>query len=171
MSLGRRVKAEMEEVALTTLYFALWLGVLMLLKRLILDEYHIEFRGLSMALLGALIIAKVVLVLEHVPLGPWVRRQAALLDLVLRTLLYTLGVAGVLLLEKAFEARQEAGGFGPALAGVLEHRDIAHVWVNTICVASALLVFNAVTVLRRHLGDGRLIQLFVAPLPITGRKS
>ena len=163
MSLGQSLKKEIEEVALTTLYFAVWLGVLVLLKRLILEDYQIEFRGLSLALVGALIIAKVVLVLEHVPLGPWVRRHAALFEVLLRTLLYTLGVAAVLLLEKAFEARHDEGGFGAALGRVLQHRDIAHVWANTICVGSALLVFNAVSVLRHHLGEGRLVALFLAP--------
>jgi hypothetical protein len=163
VSLGPRLKKEIKEVALTTLYFAVWLGVLVLLKRLILADYQIEFHGVSIALVGALIIAKVVLVLEHVPLGQWIRRHIAVFEVLLRTLLYTLGVAVVLLLEKAFEARHEEGGFGAALARVLEHRDIAHVWANTICVGSALLVFNAVSVLRRHLGEGRLAALFLAP--------
>jgi hypothetical protein len=163
MSLKQRLTKEAEEVALTTLYFAVWLGALVLLKRLILADYWIEFHGLSLALVGALIIAKVVLVLEHAPLGPWVRRHAVLFEVLLRTLLYTLGVAVVLLLEKAFESRHEEGGFGAALGRVLQHRDIAHVWANTICVGSALLVFNALSVLRRHLGEGRLVALFLAP--------
>ena len=163
MSLKEGLKKEIKEVALTTLYFAVWLGVLVLLKRLILADYWIEFHGMSLALIGALIIAKVVLVLEHVPLGRWLRRHAVLLEVLLRTLLYTLGVAVVLLLEKAFESRHEEGGFGAALARVLQHRDIAHVWANTICVGSALLVFNALSVLRRHLGEGRLVALFLAP--------
>jgi hypothetical protein len=158
------LRKEIETVALTTLYFAVWLGVLMLIKRLILEEYRIEFRGMSLALLGALVIAKVVLILEHVPLGQWVRRHAALVDVALRTLMYTLGVVVVLLLEKAFESRHENGGFGAALAKVFQHRDIPHVWANTICVGSALLVFNALAVLRHHLGMGRLIPLFLKPL-------
>ena len=158
------LKREIEAVALTTLYFAVWLGVLVLIKRLILEQYSIEFRGLSLALLGALVIAKVVLILEHVPLGDWVRRHAALLEVLARTLLYTLGVLAVLLLEKAFESRHENGGFGVSLARVFEHRDIAHVWANTICVASALLLFNALSVVRRQLGGGRLVPLFLRPL-------
>lgn len=158
------VKKEIESVALTTLYFVVWLGMLVIIKRLVLDEYQIESRGLSMALVGALVIAKVVLLLEHVPLGQWVRSRAALLDVVLRALLYTLGVAVVLLLEKAFEARHENGGFGASLARVFQHRDIYHVWANTLCVASALFVFNALAVVRHHLGGGKLIPLFLKPL-------
>ena len=94
-------------------------------------------------LVGALVVAKVVLVMEHVPLGPWVRKQPAALEVTLRTLLYTVGVLMALLIEKAFEARHEDGGFVPALVQVFQHRDIHHVWANTIAVSCALSGFNA----------------------------
>lgn len=68
-----------------------------------------------MALVGAMIVGKVVLVMEHVPLGAWGRRQPAWADAVVRTALYGCGVAAVLLVEKAVEGRQEAGGIGRAL--------------------------------------------------------
>ena len=165
MSVQQRAKEELKAVALTTLYFATWLGVLLILKGLVLAEYQIEFGGLSIALIGALVIAKVVLVMEHVPLGSWLRRQRAVLDVILRTALYAFGVFVVLLLEKAFEARHEYGGFGPALAQVLQHRDMPHVWANTICVAGSLLWFNVFSIVRRHLGERVLVRLFLARPP------
>src|SRR4030095_7721240 len=110
LSARQRLQKEIRTVALTTLYFAVWFSLVAVLKTLLLEEYRIEFRGLSLALIGALIVAKVVLVLEYVPLGSWVRKQAALLDVVVRTLLYTFGVAIVLLLERAFETRHAHGG-------------------------------------------------------------
>lgn len=54
-------------VGAATIYFAAWLSLLILLKVLVLEEYHIRFRGLSTVVVGALVLAKVVLVLEHVP--------------------------------------------------------------------------------------------------------
>jgi len=75
VSLQQKLKDEIKAVAITTLYFATWLGLLVLLKKLILEEYQIEFHGLSVALVGALVLAKVVLVLEHVSLGTWVRSR------------------------------------------------------------------------------------------------
>src|SRR5215831_15502769 len=102
MSLRQKLGKEIREVTMVTLGFFIWFGVLILLKRLYLAEYQIRFRGLSLALLGALVVAKVVLVMEHVPLGQWVRQHAAGVDVILRTLLYTLGVFVVLLLERGF---------------------------------------------------------------------
>src|SRR6516164_9695850 len=90
MSYAKKVVKELRAVLVTTLYFAFCFGLLVLLKRLYLAEYQIEFRGLSLALVGALVAAKVVLVLEHVSLGQWIRAHPVMLEVVLRTLLYML---------------------------------------------------------------------------------
>ena len=97
-------------------------------------------------------IVGIVVLLEKVSLGEWVRNQPVALDIVLRTFLYTIGVWIALLLEKAFEARHEHGGFGPSLLAIFEHRDIHHVWASTIGVCAALLVFITFFVLKRHYG-------------------
>jgi hypothetical protein len=162
MGIRQKLAEEIKALVFATVYFAVWFGVLVFLKELILAEYQIAFRGLSLALVGALVVAKVVLVMEHVTLGQWIRRHPAVVDVVARTLLYGLGVFVALLLEKAFESRHEYGGFGPALGQVFQHRDMPHVWANTICVGFALLGFNALAVLRRHLGEGKLTRLFLA---------
>lgn len=73
MSIKQKLKHELKAIVLVTLFFAAWLGSLMGLKVLILEDYHIRFGGFSMVLLGALVLAKVVLILEHVPLGAWHR--------------------------------------------------------------------------------------------------
>jgi hypothetical protein len=161
----QKLKEEIKAVALATLYFAVWIGVLVVLKQLVLEEYHIQFNGLSLAIVGALILAKVVLVLEHVPLGEWTRTRPALLDVVLRTVMYALGVLVVLLLEKAFDVRHEYGGFVPSLIALYQHADVHHIWVNAICLTGALLGYNILSVVRLHLGKGGLIKLFLSPLP------
>lgn len=163
MSFRQKLTKEIKKIALSTLYFATWLGVLVAVKQLILAEYRIEFHGLSMALLGALVLAKVVLVLEHVPLGAWIQKQPVLIDVILRTALYTLGVFVVLLLEKTFEGRRDQGGFGPALIAVFQQANVYHVWANLICMSGALFGYNALAVIRGQLGEGGLIRLFLSP--------
>ena len=165
MSFGQKLRNEVKTVALAALYFAVWIGVLVTLKQLLLAEYHIRFNGLSLALVGALVLAKVVLVLEHVPLGAWTRQKPALLDVILRTALFGVGVLVALLLEKGFEGRHEYGGFGPSLIALFQHADIHHVWVNVICLSGALLGYNILSVVRRHLGEGGLAKLFLSPIP------
>jgi hypothetical protein len=71
----------------------------------------------------------------------------------------------VLALEKGFEARHEYGGFVPALRQLFRQEDVHHVWANTLCLSGALLGYNALFVVRCHLGEGRLIRIFLSPLP------
>ncbi|HSR13402.1 MAG TPA: hypothetical protein VLS90_18290 [Thermodesulfobacteriota bacterium] len=160
-----KLKKEINALVLATVYFGSWIGVFMILKKLILAEYRIEFHGLSLAVVGTLVLAKVVLVLEHVPLGSWTRSRPAWVHVVLRTALYAVGVLVVLVLEKAFETRHEHGGFGPSILAVFHHPEAPHVWANTICLTGALLGYNILSCVRRRLGEGGLARLFLAPLP------
>ncbi len=162
MSIQEKLKHELKAVILVTLFFAAWLGIFMGIKILILDGYQIRFASVSAVLIGALVLAKVVLILEHVPLGKWLRNQPVLVAVILRTVLYAFGTFVVMLLEKAFESRHEQGGFGSALMNVFQHRDIPHLWANTICLTGALLFYNLLSVLNQHLGAGGLARVFLS---------
>jgi hypothetical protein len=163
MSASARLKEELRAVGLYTLFFGAWFSAFMLLKVLILEEYQIRFSGLSAVFIGALVLAKVALLLEHVSLGGWIAQRPAWVEIAVRTALYALGVLVVLLLEKAFEVRHEAGGVLRALAGILRHEDIPHVIANAIVATGALLVFNVFSLIRKRLGSGALLGLMRAP--------
>ena len=155
-----KLKDGLKAVVLATLYFAVWIGVLTALKVLVLEEYRIGFRAWSIALVGALVLAKVVLLLAHVPLGSLTRGRPALVAVIVRLMLCGPGVLVALVLEKAFESRQEHGDFMSSLIVVFLHGEIHHVWANTICLTGALLGYNILSALRRHLGEGALNQIF-----------
>ncbi len=165
MSITQKLKHEIVAVVWLTFYFGCWLGVLSLLKYLLLAEYKIEFSGFSLALIGALVLAKVVLVLEYIPLGPWVRDRPVWVDVVLRTTLYVFGLFIVLLLEKAFDGRHEYDSFSASLIALFQHADMNHVWLNIICLSAALLSYNMLSVVRKRLGKGAFLQMFLTPLP------
>lgn len=166
MSVTQKLKHEFVSVVWLTFYFGCWLGVLSLLKYLLLAEYKIAFSGFSMALIGALVLAKVVLVMEYIPLGSWVRARPAWVEVVLRTILYAFGVFVVLLLERAFEAQDDYDSIGASLIAVFQYADAKHVWLNTICLSAALLSYNMLSVVRKQLGKGELLRMFLTPLPV-----
>ena len=165
MSIAHKLKHEIVAVIALTFYFGCWLGALVLLKYLILAEYQIAFHDFSVALIGALVLAKVVLVLEHVSLGVWVRAQPAWVDVVLRTALYAFGVFVLLLLEKAFEGRHEHDSFAASIIAAFQQADAIHVWLNTLCLSAALLSYNLLSVVRKRLGKGALLRMFLTSLP------
>jgi hypothetical protein len=161
----QKLIGEVKAVVLVMAYFACWLLFLLASKHLLLAEYQIEFSDMSKAIFGVLVLSKVVLVLEHVPLGVRVQSAPAWVDILLRTILYAFGVLIVLILERAFESRHEYGGFGAAFSGVIGNLNMAHVWVNTLAVTVSLLVYNSLRVIRINLGEERLLRVFLRPIP------
>jgi hypothetical protein len=153
MSWKVKLKNELKSIGIASLYFLFWFCILMLIKVLLLQEYHIRFYGISTAVVAALVVAKVILVMEHIPLGSWIQKQPAYVDVILRTIL------------KAFEGRDEYGGFWSSLEQVFNHADFYHVWIATICVTLALLSFNLLSLFRNHLGKGGLLRMLLLPPP------
>jgi hypothetical protein len=160
MKILHNIFREIKTVARTAFYFAIVFMLMMVMKKLYLKDYDIEFSGMSQALLGALIMSKVVILMEYITLGQWVQRQPAIVDVIFRTFLYTAGVLIVVVLEKAFEKREEAGGYGAAISYVLNHRDIYHVWATTIGSAASIFVYNSFSVVQRFMGKNGLAKLF-----------
>jgi len=160
MSLKQKLIGELEEIALAFVYFAICFLVLVLMKKLLLAEYEVSFYGLSAALVGALIVSKVVIVLQHVPLGGAVQRSPVVVDVILRTVLYCFGVLVAVVLEHGFEQRHEHGGFGNAMVAVIQGRNFYRVWATTIGVGGSILAFNCFTALRLRFGSRALLRLF-----------
>lgn len=165
MSWKEKLKNEFIAMLLATLFFGIWFSVFLFIKSLILAEHDIAFSHYSMALIGALIIAKVVIILEHVRIFPWLLRLPAWVDLISRTAFYTFGVFIVLVLERGFEGRHESGGFTHAVIEVLGGVELGKVMLNLISVSGALLIFNYVALIRQHLGKGALIRMLRTPPP------
>ena len=160
MKILKKIINEIKIVACIAAYFAIVFITMMVMKKLYLKDYNIQFSGISQALIGALILSKVVILMEFISLGQWVKHQPTIVDIILRTFLYTLGVAIVIILEKAFETRHGAGGFIDAIPFVINHRDINHVWATTIGTAASLFVYNSFTVVQRYMGKKGFIKLF-----------
>lgn len=69
MGLLATVKHAIKEVGFVTLYFFFCFGIILTLKKLMLEPYDIEFYAFSTAVVGALIVAKVVVVLDKTRAG------------------------------------------------------------------------------------------------------
>jgi hypothetical protein len=165
MSLKQRLKNEFKSVALATIYFGCWVGAMFIIKNLLLLKYRLATFEWAAAIFGVLLLAKVVLILEHVPLRRIMGTRPAWVDIIARTVLYAVGVVVALALERGLRGWGEHGGFLPALEASLQRNDPEHVWVNTIAIVGSLLGYNVLTVVRRNLGDAALLRMFLTPLP------
>ena len=161
MSFIEKVKHELKEVGIVTLYFLICFGIILLLKKLFLAEYKVQFNALSAAVIGALVIGKVVVVLDKTTIGNRFQQgHAAFLDVFYRSLVYTFFVGLVVAAEKVFHASHETDGFISALHHALEKTDINHFWATVIGVFLSFVGFNVFSIVSHHLGEGELVRLF-----------
>jgi hypothetical protein len=154
---------EAKAFSVRVVYFLVCYGILLLLKKLILEEYHIGFFGFGTVIIGAFISAKVVLVVEHTPLARAFSRSRPILKVLFETAFYGLLSLATLYTERAFELRDKAGGFLPAFALVRHENDRYLFAMTLIAVTLSFAFYSILTVIDRHLGRGELLKLFFRP--------
>ena len=162
MSTKDKIVKEAKSIFWTSLYFLAWFGSLMLIKVLLLEEYHIQFYNVSALIIGALVVAKSVLIMEAMPVSKG-KHQPAWAVVLKRTLLFMVGVFIILVLEKSIEARHEYGGVVNATRNLFHDTNIYHILVNSLCVFGALLIYNLGSLLSLNLGKEGFKKILLAP--------
>ena len=160
--LGRAMLHELRLVLPPTIYFFLGFNLILFTKRMILADHLIEFSGFLLATTAALIVGKTVLVADKLP---FLRRfdYAPLAQPILfKTIVYTLLVFVVRLLEAfahyAFEGGTVGGGaFIAHMLGEFSwHRFVAtQLWIFVL-----FLVYVTGSEVSHLLGDGELPKIF-----------
>lgn len=171
MGILSTVKHELKEVGLVTLYFFLCFGIILTLKKLMLEGYHIEFYAFSTALVGALIVAKIVVLLGKTRAGSRFDAHHSLGAAVLyRTLIYSGCTFMVLFGEKMFHAFRESGLLGAAFMDVWEHKDLSLIFAKVLCIGLAFMGFFLYRGLDWRLGEGTLRRIiFSSPGELSKR--
>jgi hypothetical protein len=155
-----RLIQEVKQVGLVTLYFLVCFALVLTLKKLFLAQYSVEFYGVSAAVVAALVVGKVVVLLDHTRIGDRFDRGHALwLGALYKTVVYTGITFLVVVAEKAFHAYRESGSLGESLNHVWQHRDRTVMLATVLCVGLAFAGYNLYSSIDRRLGEGTLKNL------------
>jgi len=157
MSFLTTAKDELRQVGLVTLYFIVCFGIVLTLKKLFLAEYQIEFYALSAVVIGGLVAGKVVVVLDHTPVGKWFDSgHRPGLAALYKTLVYTVVAFFVVSGEKVFDAYRENDTLRAAITAVWENRDRSLILAKMLCVGLSFLGYHLFVAADRRLGKGTL---------------
>lgn len=157
MNLFSKLKHEAKEVGLVTSYFFFCFGVMMTMKQLLLADYRIEVQVLSTAAISALIIAKIVAILDHTSVGKRFDTCHPLwLAVLYKTMVYLVLAFIVFFLEKLFHAYHEMGLLNLAMSEVWEHRNRNLILMKLLSVGLTFLGYHFYAGLDRRLGEGAL---------------
>jgi hypothetical protein len=155
-----RLIHEVKQVGLVTLYFLVCFALVLTLKKLFLAQYAVEFYGVSAAVVGALVVGKVVVLLGHTRLGNRFDRGHALwLSAFYKTVVYTAVTFLVVVAEKVFHAWRESGNLGESLTHVWQHRDRNVMLATVVCIGLAFAGYNLYSAIDGRLGEGTLRKL------------
>jgi hypothetical protein len=157
MSLWPRVKHELKEVGLVTLYFFACFIIILTLKKLFLASYEIRFYALSAALVSALIAGKVVVLLDKTRAGTrFDSSQPTGIAAGYKTLIYLAVTLAVLSGERLFHAYRETGALGKAIDEVWENRNRNVILAKALCVGLTFTAYHIYAGVDRRLGRGVL---------------
>jgi hypothetical protein len=163
MTVSERIRRELREIGLVTLYFLSCFLIFLSLKKLLLEQYHLEVTIFQTAVIGALVVAKVVVLLDKTSFGGRFRSASLLAHVVWRSLSYTTVVFAVTLGERLFDLYRQSGALPVALSRLWEGKDFHHFLAMNVCVGLSFLIYNCFAEIDRHLGEGGLRKLFLAP--------
>ena len=150
-------------MAVLFLHFLFYFGIFIGLKKLILAHYNISFYGFGAAVLGALIAAKAVLVIEASPLSRPFRDHLPCVKIVYDTLLYTTLALVFLYAEKIIETAHKEGNLRLAFLTAGRDDDWYQFCATVGCGALAFFAYAVFAAISRHLGNGELWKLFFRP--------
>jgi len=153
-------KRELKEVfAISSVFFVIFV-LFLFMKKSILDDYSVDFYILGTALVGSLIIAKVVLIFDLLPLSKRMDHFANIYRVIFRSLVYILGFVLFSLLEHLLKGLIHHESFSHAFSGSLKKLGTANFLTSMSGVFVAFLFFNVFWVIRAKYGAAELYKLF-----------
>lgn len=143
MRLLTKIKHEGKEVGLVTLYFFFCFGVMLTLKKLLLAGYQVDVEVVSTAAISALIIAKIVIILDHTAAGNRFDSHYPLwLAAMYKTLVYLCIAFIVFFLEKLLHAYRETGLLNQAVSEVWKQKDWNVMLMKLLCIGLTFLAYH-----------------------------
>ena len=163
MQIGRlteKVRIELIEYAFNVVYLMLVFTAFTQYRRFLLAEYSITYTNYWLALIGALILGKVIMIGSVFRLGRWLEHKPLIVPTIYKAVLFSAFVVVFRIVEYAIGGLLHGDGLAAALGEFVAQKGIDEVLANSLVVLVALIPFFAVKELGRVLGRERIAALF-----------
>jgi hypothetical protein len=157
------LKHEAQKMATLFVYFAFYFTIFIVFKKLILAHYDISYYGFGAAMVGALIAAKAVLIVESSPLSRPLRSAKPYLKILYDTLLYTTLSLIFLYLERVLELVHKEGTWRMAFLTLGKMEDWYQFLATVGWAGLSFLGYSFFAAINRHWGEGAVLKMLVTP--------
>ena len=163
MSMLSVLKREALHTGVVALYLFFCFVTFTTLNKLFLATYQIEVSVLVPAVIGALVLAKVVVLLDLTPITTRLdTRHPIWVATLYKTLFYCAVSAPVLSAERVWEFYRETGTLGEAIMEAWKHMDPNRVLGKVIIVGLVFGCYHLYHGIDRRLGEGKLWRIILS---------
>jgi hypothetical protein len=155
-----RLKQEILEVIPPAVFFFIAFQVIAFTRSLMLEQYGIRVATFVTATIAALVVAKVVLIVDLLPLVNRFPEKPLAYNVVWKTVLYMLAAFVVRYIEHLVPFLRQHHDFALANRHLLDEVVWTHFWAVQIWLLVLFLFYCAARELVRALGRDRMISLF-----------
>jgi hypothetical protein len=159
-SIGVHIKKAFLEVLPAFIFFLIMFYVLVVTRALVMRQYDTLGSSSIIALIGALIVAKVILITGRLPFLNVYPRRPLIWNVVLKTAVFGIFTFLFILLEEIIHNARRFGGFSASWEHMKSQVIWPAFWVRLIWLAILLLFYCAAVEFYRVVGFGRTREIF-----------
>lgn len=154
------LKRELKKIGSLALFFFIGFGYILLLMKLFLKEYSISTYVLSKALVGSIVAAKAVILMEMTPWMERFRGSARYASVLYKTMIYTLAVLIIGIIERFIDGYLKTKSFSGAVEMFIHSEHFYPFLATILCIAIVFLIHNIFQEIDTYMGKGNLLKFF-----------
>lgn len=161
--MGRVVEVvvrEVRQVLPATIFFLILFNLIAYTREVVLAEHHVSVAFTTGATIGALIVAKVILIADKLPFISLFSVRPLVFDVLWRTFLYGAIALLIQYLEEFIPQLTDAGSLRAAIQRTLEEVSWPRFWAVHLWLLFGLLIYCTVSALIRVIGGQRAKEIF-----------
>ena len=160
MKLFETLKKDFLELLPPMIFFFIAFVLILTTKRMILSEHQISWTGFGMAVVGGILVGKVVLMVDKLPFVDKFPDRPLIYNTLWKSLLYFLAALVVGYLDQLVHFLRKHEGLMEANRHLWAEVVWPHFWLLQMWLAVLFLMFCAMRELIRVLGKDKFIRLF-----------
>jgi len=164
----RRLIALLQELAPVAGFFFVALMLILLVLKLFVAQYFIEFYAFSRAAVGALVLGKVVLLMEWSEAGHTENRFPRAAVVAYKTFLYAVVVIIFGIGEQILHGVRETRSLRAAIRLVIANANLDRFLGPVLLISLLVATYLVMEEIARAMGKGALFKLFFEPPPLSG---
>lgn len=160
-SIKRFFTGLIHEMAPPVLFFFIAFLFMGLMFKLFVSRYEIEFSAFARAAIAALIIGKVIALMDLAESRSAAdRSHRRIVVVAAKTSLYALVVIVLGIGEKIFRAYREAGSLGEAVSNLIANANFDHFMGLVLLISLVVFMYLTLQEIQQALGEGAMYRLF-----------